>query len=37
MGGAEDGDVPIDVAPASTLFSMSSLQTEIKSTMTWPD
>ena len=29
--------MPIEVAPASRLFSTSSLTTEQRSTMTWPD
>jgi hypothetical protein len=31
------GSLPMVVAPASTLFSMSSFATEHRSTMTWPD
>lgn len=29
--------IPMDVAPASMLFSTSSLHTDWRSTMTWPD
>jgi len=32
-----EADVPIEVAPASMLFSTSSLQTDCRSTITWPD